>query len=89
MEIFMDTTIQIRDFIRETFLKDKNNQNFSDDISLVDSGIIDSLGILKVLMFIEKTFGFKVDERDVVPEYFENVNALAAYVDRHRSAEKS
>jgi acyl carrier protein len=81
----MDSKIQIRDFIKETFLKDKANAIFSDDASLIESGIIDSLGILKVLMFIEKTFGFKVDERDVVPEYFENVKALAAYVDRRRS----
>jgi acyl carrier protein len=85
----MDTTVQIRDFINETFLKDKGDQFFSDDVSLVESGIIDSLGIMKVLIFMEKTFGFKVPEQDVVPEYFENVNALAAYVDRHRSAAKA
>ena len=57
----MDTTIQIRDFIRDTFLKDKGDHAFSDDISLVESGIIDSLGILKVLVFIEQRFGFKVN----------------------------
>lgn len=80
----MDTTIQIRDFIRETFLKNKSNQNLTDDVSLVESGIIDSLGILKVLMFIEKAFGLKIKEQDVVPEYFETITAIAAYVERWR-----
>jgi acyl carrier protein len=84
----VDTKIQIRDFVRETFLKNSVTKNLTDDISLVESGIIDSLGILKVLLFIEETFGFKVDEQDVVPEYFENVNALAAYIDQHRSVSK-
>ena len=80
--------IQIRNFISETFLKDKSGQAFSDDISLVESGIIDSLGILKVLIFIERNFGFKVQEQDVIPEYFENVKSIASYVERHRSAAK-
>ena len=80
----MDATVQIRDFVRETFAEGAGNGTFSDDSSLVETGIIDSLGIVKMISFIETTFGFKVREQDIVPEYFENIRAIASYVEQHR-----
>lgn len=78
----MDATVQIRNFIKDTFIHEDLGA-FSDDLSLVETGVIDSLGILKVLLYIERTFGFKVPEQDVVPDYFESVHAIAAYVNDH------
>jgi len=75
----MDATPQIRNFIKETFVFE-SPAAFSDEFSLVESGVIDSLGILQVLLFLEKTFSLKVPEQDVVPDYFESVQAIASYV---------
>lgn len=78
----MDATAQLRNFITGNFnIEDRDT--FSDQTSLIETGIIDSLGIMKVLLFIERTFSFQVPEQDVVPEYFESIQALAAYLKAH------
>ena len=78
----------IYNFITETFLSRNPSQDFSDDTSLIESGIIDSLGIIKTLDFIERQFGFKVPEQDVIPEYFDNIRTIASYVEQHLADEK-
>lgn len=77
----METINRVREFVKETFLKNKRSITLSDDLSLIESGIIDSLGILKVLGFIEKEFGFKTQEKDVIPDNFDNVKAIASFID--------
>jgi acyl carrier protein len=84
----MDSINLIRDFIIVTFVNDASKQAFSDDVSLIDSGIIDSLGIVKMLGFIERQFGFKVPEQDVIPEYFDSVRTIASYIERQTTAAK-
>ena len=71
---------QIRRFIQESFLVD----DFSDDESFLASGLIDSLGIVQLVSFVEKTYGLKVPDRDLVPDNFDSVAKLAAYVERNR-----
>jgi acyl carrier protein len=45
--------------------------------SLVESGIIDSLGIMKLVDFLEKELGIRVEDEDLLPENFETVDAIA------------
>ncbi|HEX2959579.1 MAG TPA: acyl carrier protein [Chitinispirillaceae bacterium] len=80
----METLIRVREFIKETFLKKRDSFTLSDDVSLIESGIIDSLGILKVIVFIEKEFGFKAHEQDLIPDNFDNVKAIASFIDLNR-----
>ena len=51
------------------------------ETSLLDSGIIDSTGILEVVSFIESEFGIRVQDEEIVPEHFENVQRIAAFVE--------
>lgn len=48
--------------------------------SLLESGIIDSLGILEVVGFLEREFGIAVDDEELVPETFDSVDRLTAFV---------
>ena len=48
----------------------------------MEEGIIDSLGILELVMFVEQEFGVKVADEDVTPENFDSVNKLVNYVQR-------
>lgn len=54
------------------------------ETSLLDSGIIDSTGILEVVSFIESEFGIRVQDEEIVPEHFESVQRIAAFVDTKR-----
>lgn len=47
---------------------------------LLDSGVLDSLGILQLTTRIEQVFGIEVTDEDFVPENFATVGSLARYV---------
>jgi len=48
---------------------------------------VDSMALLKVLLFVEREFGFWIPDEDLVPDNVATVTALAGYVVRRRSAE--
>jgi acyl carrier protein len=69
---------QIRGFIRDSFLVDE----FTDDDSFLGSGLIDSLGILQLVSFVETQYAIAVADTDLTPDNFDSVARLAAYVER-------
>jgi glycopeptide antibiotics resistance protein/acyl carrier protein len=52
---------QVRDFILEQFLFNTENGNLSNDVSFLETGIVDSTGILELLAFLEKTYGITIE----------------------------
>jgi len=50
------------------------------DTSLLESGILDSLSLLKLVLFLEEQFGAAIGAEDLVPENFETVDAICAYL---------
>ena len=75
-----DTRETIRGFIRQSFLKESRGNNFHDDVSFIDSGIIDSVGVLELVAFIEETFSFRMEDEELVPENLDSVDKLVVYV---------
>lgn len=57
-----------------------HNANLNEDDDLLNTGILDSLGILQLVAFIEERFGIQVREEDVTYENFMSINALANYL---------
>jgi acyl carrier protein len=74
-----DITERIRGFIVSNFLFDDASAILPDDSSLLDRGIIDSTGVLELIMFVEEEFGVEVRDEDVVPENFDSVAGLTSY----------
>ena len=72
---------QIRAYLVENFLLGQAD-GLDDASSLLDSGIIDSTGVLEVVAFLEETFGVKVDEEDLVAANLDTVLDLARFVAR-------
>ena len=70
---------QVRDFIRTNFLYD-NAVSFEDSASLSELGILDETGALELVMFVEETYGVLVEDSDLVPENFDTVANVAAFV---------
>jgi acyl carrier protein len=52
----------------------------NNDTSLVESGILDSLSLLKLLLFLEENFHIRMDDVDVVPENFDTVTNICNYI---------
>jgi acyl carrier protein len=59
---------------------DLSKKSLAPDENLIMQGIIDSLGILKLVSFMEKSFGIKVNNEEIIPENFQTLNALAEFV---------
>lgn len=54
--------------------------------SLLELGLIDSVGILNLIAFLEETFRFKVEDAEMLPENFESLGAIKHYVSKRKPA---
>jgi len=77
----MNTRGRIREYITTRF-PGVANRTLSDDESLLDSGIIDSLGILDLVTFLESEFHVIVKDDELDTEHFRSIASLAGLVDR-------
>jgi acyl carrier protein len=68
---------RIRSFLVQQFPATKNVSN---EDPLLKNGLIDSLGILDVVTFLEKEFGFTVTDEELLPENFESIRCLSNFV---------
>ena len=81
----MDTKEQIRQYLAQNFLFSDNGFDLSDDVSFLEEGIVDSTGVLELVMFVEETFSVEVADDEIIPDNFDTVNSLAAYIERKAS----
>lgn len=65
-------------------LMDADVEALSDEANLLADGLIDSIGIMSLLMFIEDEFATSVPPEDVTIEHFASINTIHAYLDRRR-----
>jgi acyl carrier protein len=78
----MDLEAQIQDFIAKNVLFTEDGYNYDNDVSFLDQGIVDSMGVLELVMFVGSSFGINVDPVEVTKENFDSVNRLASYIRR-------
>lgn len=77
----MEIKDQVRAFITSNFYV-ADPSRLADKASLLDGGIIDSTGVLEVIFFIEKTFGFKVEDSEMLPENLDSIELITNFVTR-------
>jgi D-alanine--poly(phosphoribitol) ligase subunit 2 len=80
------TTLKIKQFIVEEFMPDVPAEELDSDFDLLTGGVIDSLGLLKMVAWLEDEFDVGVDESELGPESFRTVAAIKEYVDQARAA---
>ena len=78
----MDIEARIRSYIAQNLLFSDNGFNYSDDDSFLQEGIVDSVGVLELVLFVEQTFGVDVHDQDITPDNFDSVSRLANYIRR-------
>jgi len=76
----MEINVQIRDFIAQNLLFSDNGYQYDDDDSFLQEGIVDSVGVMDLVSFVEDNFNVEVDDQEIVPDNFDSVNKLAQYV---------
>jgi acyl carrier protein len=75
----------IREFLRDCFILDGELDELSDDASFLENGIVDSTGVLELVLFIEEIFGIEVADDEVIPANFDSVNRMVAYIAAKRA----
>jgi acyl carrier protein len=75
---------RIRSFIAEKFPAARKRA-LSDEAPLLESGIIDSLGVLDVVGFLEETFEIKIEDDELTPDNFGSIHLLGSFVEQKRS----
>jgi acyl carrier protein len=78
----MPTVSVIKQFIASKLRWGTVPSTLGDQDPLVESGIIDSFGVMSLITFIEKEFGISLSGDDLIPENFETVAAIGDLVDR-------
>ena len=78
---------KVRAFILERFMSGEPNEKLRDDMSLERAHVVDSAGVMEIILFIEENFGFEVETEDALPENFDTVDNIVAYITR-KVAEK-
>jgi len=73
---------QIRSHILENFMFTSDNGRLKNDASFLEEGIVDSTGVLELVMFVEENFNVTVEDEEILPDNFDSVNALVDYVRR-------
>lgn len=74
---------QIRTFVAERLAQSKGLKVTSDSESLTENGILDSLGIFRLVSFLETTFHVAIADEDITHEKFGTIDAIRDYVVSH------
>ena len=75
-----DIIDNIRTYILENFFFSSDKAALEDEQSFLDSGVVDSTGILEIVGFIETEFCIKVEDEEMTPENLDSVSRLARFV---------
>ncbi len=77
----MNRAETIRGFVIDNFLFEESEQ-LKEDTSFLDSGILDSTGILELVAFIEETYGIRVEDDELIPENLDSISNVVGYLQR-------
>ena len=72
---------QVTDFIEQNFVYDQE-MSLNKDESLLDSGLVDSTGILEVVSFLEQTYNITVEDEEMVPDNLDSINKISSFINR-------
>lgn len=69
-------------FLLTEIAVDFGKESLGPDEDLLEQGIIDSMGVMTLITFMEKTFDIEIIEEDIVPENFQSLNAMVNFVEQ-------
>lgn len=73
---------KVRQYVLDKLLFGRTEVMVDGDTSFLESGIIDSTGVLELVAFLEEEFHVKVEDEDLIPANLDSVNAVTRFVER-------
>ena len=80
----METIEKLKEFIFGELVSDYDPNKLGENVSLLEEGILDSLGIMKIIPFIEESFNVKIIDEEIIPENFETLSSIASFISKKK-----
>jgi acyl carrier protein len=78
----MNITEELRTFVIDNFLFGQADASLSDETSFLETGIIDSTGLLELIAFVERTYEIRLDDAELIPDNLDSLARLTAFIGR-------
>ena len=75
-----DVLNEVVAFIKETFIMGRSAARIDPDESLIESGIMDSTGVLELVEYLEATYGIQIQDEELIPENLETINNIVNFL---------
>ena len=82
----MTLRASLRRYVLENHLFTDDETRLNDADSFLETGILDSTGIMELILFIEESQNLKVTDDEMVPENLDSIDNLVAYIERKQAA---
>ncbi|MFO0795721.1 MAG: acyl carrier protein [Candidatus Brocadiaceae bacterium] len=76
----MEIIAELEKFILSELAFNKDQRSIVSDEDILSMGVVDSMGIIRLVAFIEEKFGITVKDEDIVPENFQNIDSINNYI---------
>jgi len=80
----METRKIVREFVIRNFLFGDESGLADDSTSLLDSGVMDSIGVMELVGFLEDDLQIVIPDADLVPDNLDSVDNLVRYIESHK-----
>lgn len=74
-------------FLLTEIATDLCKKSLDPDEDLLEQGIIDSLGVMKLILFMEEAFGIKVIDEEIIPDNFQTLNIMVKFIEQKKNNE--
>ncbi|MCW8996713.1 MAG: acyl carrier protein [Psychromonas sp.] len=74
----------IRSYVLENYLFTDDQSELDNNDSFLEKGIIDSTGVLEIILFLEEEFAIKVSAQEMVPDNLDSVTNIVKFVEKKR-----
>jgi acyl carrier protein len=82
----MNTTTKVRDLVIRHTQWTGSPDELTDDLSLIDKQVLDSLDLLTLISALEEEFDLEVSDEDLIPANFSSIRQIADYVDSRKAS---
>jgi acyl carrier protein len=74
-------TDEIRGYVVTQFLDGEDTADLTADFDLIDNGVVDSLGVVRIVSHLSRTYSIPIDDIPLAPDNFRSIGAIAAFVE--------
>ena len=81
----MTVESKVRSYVLENYLFTDDQSELDSNDSFLEKGIIDSTGVLEIILFLEEEFAIKVEDHEMVPEYLDSVANIVNFLEKRQA----